>query len=362
MEHNQFNLNNGILIDFKYNKIFTKIVDNTHHLYSWKESILSFINIWNNPCTELINCTSSGTTGIKKNIVLNKKYIYDSANSMVQFLKLNRTNILGLLCLSPEYIASKIFLIRSIIFKWKIYCIPPSSNPLQNIATYFDISSMVPMQVLYSIKELYKIQILLIGGTEITRNLEKKLQTVSTSCYHTYGLTETAGAIAIRKANGLNKSNYYTLLLNNINLKLDYRNCLKINYDKMYYQTSIQTNDIVNLLYKNEFIWIGRYDNIINSGGIKISPEVVEKQISYYIPDKKFIISSIPDKILGEKLILLIEGSYCDLKIPHYFFTGYKKYWKPKHIYFIQNFLDKFLIKFKRKNIREHIIKMLKTI
>ncbi|WP_185882232.1 AMP-binding protein [Blattabacterium cuenoti] len=362
MEHNQFNLDNGIFIDFKYNKIFTNIIDTHHDLYSWKESILSFINIWNNPFPIFMTCTS-GTTGIKKNIILNKRYIYESAKSLVMFLKLNRTNILGLLCLSPEYIASKIFLIRSMIFKWKIYCIPPSSTPLRNIEAYFDISSMVPMQVWYSINKLHKIQILLIGGSEITGNLETQLQTVSTNCYHTYGLTETAGSIAIRKANGLNKSNYYTLLLNNINLELDHRHCLKIHYHTMYYNNSIQTNDIVHFISKKEFIWIGRYDNIINSGGIKISPELVEKQISYLLPyNKKFLISSISDKMLGEKILLLIEGNYFDFKIPHYLFTGYKKYWQPKHIFFIKNFDDKLWIKLKRKNIRQHIMKILKKI
>ncbi|WP_341651588.1 hypothetical protein [Blattabacterium cuenoti] len=112
------------------------------------------------------------------------------------------------------------------------------------------------------------------------------------------------------------------------------------------------------MISKNTFIWIGRYDNIINSGGIKISPELIEKKISSFIPyEKRFFISSIPDKILGEKVILIIEGKPFPLHIPNSIFNGKMKFYKPKSIFFISHFTDNLLDKFRRKKIIKKIIK-----
>ncbi|WP_341663203.1 AMP-binding protein [Blattabacterium cuenoti] len=321
----------------------------------WKKSIFSFLKDWydNKP---IILSITSGTTGFPKVISLRKKHMYKRAIKTVEFLKLKKKGIKGLLCLSTDFIAAKMFLVRAIIFKWKIYCVPPSSNPLKNIKEYFDITSMVPIQVFYSLKYLKNINIILIGGYSISSFLEKKLQNISTICYATYGMTETLGHIAIKKINGPNKSIFYESLQDVI-LSIDNRNCLRV-FSSCYMNSFFQTNDIVHMISKNTFIWIGRYDNVINSGGIKISPELIEKQISSFIPyEKRFFISSIPDKILGEKIVLIIEGKPFPLHIPNSIFNGKKCFYKPKKIFFISHFTDNLLDKFRRKEIIKKIIK-----
>ncbi|WP_185871436.1 AMP-binding protein [Blattabacterium cuenoti] len=340
-------------IDFSSKKILTffskKEKDN------WKNSIFSFLKNWydNKP----ILSSTSGTTGVPKIISLRKEHMYQRAIKTVEFLKLKKKGIKGLLCLSPDFIASKMFLIRAIIFKWKICCIPPSSNPLKNIKENFDIASMVPIQVFYSLKHLNNIKIVLIGGSSISNFLEKKLQNIPTVCYATYGMTETSGHIAIKKINGLNKSNFYKSF-HDVSLSVDHRNCLGI-FSPCCMDSFFQTNDIVHMISKNTFTWIGRYDNIINSGGIKIIPELIEKEINFLIPyGRRFFISSVSDKILGEKIILIIEGDPFPLCIPDAIFNGKKKHFKPKNIFFVSHFTDNLLDKFKRKEIIKKIIKI----
>ncbi|WP_185856550.1 AMP-binding protein [Blattabacterium cuenoti] len=345
-------------IDFSSKKriIFSFLEKEEKKENEWKKSIFSFLKNWydNKP---IILSMTSGTTGFSKIISLRKKHMYKRAVKTVEFLKLKKKGIKGLLCLSPDFIAAKMFLVRAIIFKWKIYCVPPSSNPLKNIKEYFfDITSMVPIQVFSSLEYLKNIKIILIGGCSISNFLEKKLKNISTICYATYGMTETSGHIAIKKINGPNKSIFYESFQDVI-LSVDNRNCLRV-FSSYCMDSFFQTNDIVHMISKNTFIWIGRYDNVINSGGIKISPELIEKEISSFIPyEKRFFISSIPDKILGEKVILIIEGKPFSLHIPNSIFNGKKKFYKPKSIFFISHFTDNLLNKFRRKEIIKRIIK-----
>ncbi|AWU45901.1 AMP-binding protein [Blattabacterium punctulatus] len=345
-----------IRINFSSKKKSNHLIFKGHPLYPWKKSIFSFLENWNNRNQSVLMSFTSGTTGIPKKVFFNKKYMYEYAKKTVDFLNLKNKKIRGLLCLSPNTIAAQMFLVRSIIFHWDIYCIPPSSNPLKNIKESFDIVSMVPMQVYSSLKSLKKIRILLIGGSPISIDLEKKLQKVSTICYATYGMTETLGHIALKKINGLYKTSYYQTL-KNISINIDKRNCLGI-FSPYCINSFIQTNDIVHIISRYKFNWIGRYDNIINSGGIKIIPELVEKIIYPFIPFyKRFFISSIPDKILGEKVILIIEGSIFSIKIPKYIFIGKNRFYKPKNIFFIKNFIENSLGKLKRKEIKNKLMK-----
>ncbi|WP_185851936.1 AMP-binding protein [Blattabacterium cuenoti] len=343
-------------IDFSSKEILTSSFFFNKKKDFWKKAIFSFLKNWydNKP---ILSSLTSGTTGVPKVIFLRKKYMYERATKTVEFLKLKEKGVKGLLCLSPDFIAAKMFLVRAIIFKWKIYCVPPSSNPLKNIEEYFDITSMVPVQVFFSLKYLKNIKIILIGGHSISNFLEKKLQNISTICYATYGMTETLGHIAIKRINGLNKSVFYESF-QDISLSVDSRNCLGIS-STCCMNSFVQTNDIVHIISKNTFTWIGRYDNVINSGGIKIIPELIEKEISFFIPyEKRFFISSIPDKILGEKIILVIEGNPFPLHIPDTIFNGKNKFYKPKNIFFISHFTNNLLDKFKRKKITKKLIKI----
>jgi O-succinylbenzoic acid--CoA ligase len=99
----------------------------------------------------------------------------------------------------------------------------------------------------------------------------------------------------------------------------------------------IITNDIVELVDENQFIFLGRMDNVINSGGIKLIPEQIEQKLVGKI-SQRFFIASKPDDELGEKVVLVIEGEKHELDNSIY--ESLVKYEKPKEIIFIPKFLD----------------------
>ncbi|MBT6637288.1 MAG: hypothetical protein HOB42_04870 [Candidatus Marinimicrobia bacterium] len=161
----------------------------------------------------------------------------------------------------------------------------------------------------------------------------KKLQNVSPQVFETYGMTETLTNVAIKPLNGLNKSDLFQAL-DRIHFKINERDCLVINAP-MLSPESIVTNDIIELINDISFRWLGRFDNVINSGGVKVIPEVVEAKLASFILDRRYFISGVPDKSLGEKVVLLVEGNETELSFQHL-----EKYERPKEIYFIPEFVE----------------------
>lgn len=190
---------------------------------------------------------------------------------------------------------------------------------------------MVPLQVLNSLPELRNVKTLLIGGAKIDPNLEKELIPLSTQTFASYGMTETVSHIALRRIGQLNYK-----VLPNIQISTDERDCLIIDAP-MILDEKIITNDLVKLISNKEFIYLGRADNIINSGGIKLFPEIIEEKLTPFIKTR-FFVTGKPDAILGEKLVLVIEGKQYSL--PETVFDHLGQYEKPKEIVFIDKFKE----------------------
>lgn len=326
--------------NFNIKKIEKKISHN------WQLKILYFLKKWyDNNSNIYIN--TSGTTNKKKFFYVKKIYLINSVYMTKKFFNL-KSDEKSLLCLSIDFIAAKMLLIRSLILKWSVFCVFPSSNPLNNINDTFDFTSMVPMQVYNSLNHENKIKNILIGGGIISKKLEKKIQKSLINCYYSFGMTETLGHIALKKLNGFNKNKYF-MPLKNIKININKKGCLNIFAPKIMNPPFLQTNDLVKIYKNGGFTWIGRHDNIINTGGIKIIPEIYEEKLKKYI-DIPFFIAGIPDDYLGEKIALFFEGKEKKIIIPKYFFLSIKNFFKKKDIYFINNFLRTTSGKIKRKN------------
>ncbi len=295
---------------------------------------------------------TSGSTGKPKLIKLLKEHMVNSALATGAYFNLEK-NTKALLCLSTNYIAGKMMLIRAIVLGWNIHLAPTSSNPLENLKETFDFCAMVPMQVESSFNKLNIVKNLIIGGAAVSQNLQDKLLKVTTNCYATYGMTETITHIAVKKLNNFkqvdfsnNTSNFKTL--NNVFISKDERDCLVINAPKLSTDTVI-TNDIVKIISNNEFEWLGRYDNVINSGGIKLFPEQIEKKLSKTLSNRFFVIGK-KDQQLGEKLVLLIESSTkIELRKSDYLNCNLDKYEMPKEVFFVDKFIETETGKIKRK-------------
>jgi len=305
-------------------------------------NLYKFILQWKVSKNNFIKVQTSGSTGNPKKISISKKAMIASAKLTGDYLNLKRGDK-ALLCLPLDYIAGKMMVIRTMVIGLNLITIDQIGNPLKNINEHFDFAAMTPMQIHNiledeeGIKKLNNIKNLIIGGSEISPELESKLLMLENKTYHTYGMTETITHIALKKLNGKDKNKYF-VALQDVWFEQDNRNCLVI-FAPHISEEYIITNDIVDLKSKTEFEYIGRYDNTINSGGIKMNPETIEKKIKALI-NRRFFIYGKPDVKLGKKVILIVEGKpkkYIEDVLENITFS---KFEKPKEIVFINQFME----------------------
>lgn len=301
---------------------------------SWQKEIVDFLKEWYST-SEVVITQTSGSTGTPKKIERKKSAMRQSALMTGRFLNL-KTGDTALLCMPARYIAGKMMLVRAIVWRLKLMCIKPASRPLEGINQDIAFSSMVPMQVENSLDRLHQVQKLIIGGAQVALPLAEKLKHIPTDIYESFAMTETVSHIALKKISGGGENPFR--LLPDTKIRTDERGCLCVQPLFLDLGEEIITNDLVKILSDNEFEWLGRIDNVINSSGIKIFPEKVEKQLKPVI-HQEFIISSEKDDLLGEKVILIVEGEKIDgleEKIEH--FPYQNKYEKPRRIFYTPHF------------------------
>lgn len=316
-----------------------------------------FLKAWFAPEPFLIVQTS-GSTGKPKPIKILKQQMINSALATGEFFNL-KPKTTALLCLPTKYIAGKMMLVRALTLGWHLDIINANTKPLKNNNKFYDFSAMVPLQVENSLEKLNAIKQLIVGGGLVSSQLQKKLQNCSTKVFATYGMTETITHIAVKQLNNFNticKTAFYKTLPNTT-IYVDERSCLVIKNEKVTNKV-IFTNDVVQLTSNNQFEWLGRYDNVINSGGIKLQPEKIEEKLSKII-QQRFFVAGIKDAILGEKLILIIESAVANLpkniKDKIRAANILSKFEIPKAIYFINTFIETETGKIQRKATLQQI-------
>jgi O-succinylbenzoic acid--CoA ligase len=312
----------------------------------FEETTFSFILDWLSGA-ERFTLFTSGSTGTPKEITLTRNQLEQSARRTLNALDL-KPNQTALVCLDTKYIAGKMMLVRALEGNLKIIATEPASNPLKNLSlsVQIDFTALVPLQLQEIIKDrisaerLNTIQKIIIGGAQVTSALEHEIQNLKGEAFATYGMTETVSHIALQQLNGKSKSPYFKVL-DGISVSQDERDCLVIEMPE--FSEKIITNDLVELIDNNQFKWKGRWDNIINSGGYKISPEKVEREIERNLKQRSFFISGIPDNRLGQKLILVIEGAKLTREEENQFLTQLKStlhpYEIPREIFFVDHFI-----------------------
>ena len=315
----------------------------------YKQTIGEFLLEWLNS-SESIIVSTSGSTGNPKKIHLKKEQMINSAMATGTFFKLKEENT-ALLCLPCTFIAGKMMLVRAMVLGLELDCVNPDLKPLSNNSKTYDFAAMIPLQVQNSIKQLCVINKLIIGGAPIGNNLESDLKSLPNNIYETYGMTETITHIAIRKVGAP-----FFKALPEVILTKDEKDCLVINVPKIS-NTTIVTNDLVDLVGATKFKWLGRYDNIINSGGVKLIPEKIENELAKYI-QQRFFVAGLPDEQLGKKLVLVVEGKENTEQLLQVIKekTLLKKFEVPKRIYQIPSFIETENGKVLRSKIVETIV------
>jgi len=302
----------------------------------FEEKVISFLQNWFYD-SETVSVQTSGSTGIPKVFEIEKSRMLQSAKMTCDFLGLKEGDS-ALLCLPVQYISGKMMLVRAIERKLKIIISEPSSAP--EISENVQFCAMTPLQVQNSLYKIHLIKNLIIGGAAVSENLKSQLTSntqhpTSNKIFETYGMSETLSHIALKQISP-NKEEYFTVL-DNVEIFADERNCLKIFASKLNPEL-LQTNDIVELLNEKQFRFLGRFDNVINSGGVKIFAEELENLFKKHI-DRDLIFLGKPDETLSEKLVLVIEGKEEEnLKSKIYNLEFPSKFHIPKEIIFLEKF------------------------
>lgn len=270
-------------------------------------TVEDFIREWNDP-NPYIEAHTSGSTGEPKTIRLAKDDMRLSAQLTCRYFNIDRGSVLAL-PLSPDYIAGKMMIVRSLVSGARLIVDKPSNQPFATSvdAPAIDLIAIVPSQIdaLITLARRTPIHAAIIGGAPITPAQEQLLLDSSIPSWATYGMTETCSHVALRT---IRPGNARFDALPGFTFGTDTRGCLVIDHPDFTF-CPVVTNDIVTLHTSTSFSWMGRVDNVINSGGIKIQPEQIERLIAPLIPSCPYIITSRQSAKWGSEAILLIEDT-----------------------------------------------------
>jgi O-succinylbenzoic acid--CoA ligase len=312
---------------------------------------------------------TSGSTGTPKPIYLARSQMEASARATGAALGLHAGQQ-ALVCLPIRYVAGRMMLVRGFVLNLAVHVVEPASDPFSTLdaAVRPDFAAFIPlqMQTLLDIARvepgdscyaddtstafryrrlLEGMQAILIGGGPISATLHNQIQQLSAPVYHTYGMTETATHVALRRLGGPQRSDAF-VPLPGVELALDDRGCLAIrgNVTKGEW---LQTNDIVDLRSDGSFVWLGRWDNVINSGGVKVQIEAVEAAVTALQvrrsdlawASRRLAIVGLPDERLGQVVALVLEGlplpAAAETAIEDALRAGLDRFALPRHLAYL---------------------------
>lgn len=273
------------------------------------EDILEFVVEWSNR-KEWVETRTSGSTGRPKKIKIQKEQILASALRTLNFLEL-KSGDSALLCMPNKFIGGKMMIARSIIGELDLHIVESAANPEIPEGKTIDFAAVVPYQMHNILADpeatakWKKVRKIIIGSGQVDPSLEEKLKDWKSDIYESFGMTETISHVALRKiTGGLEKEPFR--VLDGIEVSQDERGCLVL-HSELLPENPLITNDIIELVDNQAFHWMGRADNMINSGGVKIIPEVIEK-LAKPLLNAKFFFAGLPDEQLGEKVALVMES------------------------------------------------------
>lgn len=287
----------------------------------------------------VITVHTSGSTGTPKELVVRKDRMMQSARLTCEFLNLQAGDT-ALLCMNLRYIGAMMVVVRSLVAGLNLIVRPASGHPLSDIEEPLRFAAMVPLQVYNTLRvpeekaRLEQTDILIIGGGAVDDSLEAEMSALPTAIYSTYGMTETLSHIALRRLNGETASKHY-YPFPSVELSLSAESTLVIKAPLICGEV-LQTNDIACIYPDGSFTIAGRKDNVINSGGIKIQAEEMEKRLRPFIP-VPFVVTSVPDPRLGQALTLLIAGQVDVRELESKLQTVLDAYHRPRHIFMTES-------------------------
>jgi O-succinylbenzoic acid--CoA ligase len=305
---------------------------------TWQKEIVDFVESWCSSATSFAMHTS-GSTGTPKVVEHLRDELMQSALRTNHFFKLDHTSVF-FLCLPVQHIGGRMMLVRAMLAKAKLMCVAPSSNPFDPIKLTAPIAfaAFTPMQCFEMLKDqqsailFSSIQHVIIGGGKISDALLAFLREQPNAVYETFGMTETVSHIALRKIAPQMEDNFQCL--NGIAVAADNQSLLQISIDN---HPVIKTNDVVEIVDSKQFRWLGRKDEVINTGGIKVFAHQIESklQTKFNVP---FFITALDDDKFGQRIVLVLQSQEVAESLTKSSFETLSNYERPKSIFVLKKF------------------------
>lgn len=332
----------------------------------FERSTVEFLQRWRQG-QDRFDVYTSGSTGKPTKISIQRQQMLASATMTLEAFNLQPLDTLHL-CLNTAFIAGKMMLVRALVGGMNIVAEEPSAHPkaLAGREDTVHFTALIPFQLdnlltdVPALRVLNKMKGIIIGGAPTDDELEKKIQEISAPVFATFGMTETVTHIALRRLSGPTRSKYYQVLPG-IQVDQDDRECLIISGPVTAAKRMV-TNDRVKLVGKTHFEWLGRIDNVINSGGIKIQLEEVEREASKVLGKlglkRRAFAAGMPDKSLGQLLVLCLEGQKTQASsILEELRSRLPKYHAPREVHFIDRFVETSTGKINRKETIKLVVR-----
>jgi O-succinylbenzoic acid--CoA ligase len=324
---------------------------NTDSANPYYNKVLQFKNEWDSG-QEIFEIETSGSTGIPKKIQLSRNQLIASSKLTQMAFNLNEGDT-AFCCLNVEYIAGMMMLVRAFEIGMDLMVVEPKSNPFEGLEKHLfmlqknTFYAFVPLQIENILDQanlaitLNSAKAVIIGGASVNALIQEKVQNLATPVFATYGMTETVTHIAIKRLNGGFKKDYFEVLPK-VKISIDERNCLKI-LSVTTNNEWIFTNDLVEIIDEDKFILLGRVDNTINSGGVKIQLEKVDLIIGQNLNKiqfkNRFFCFGIANEKLGQKLVLVVENE-SEIEFGNNIYENLTKFEHPKQIFFVNKFIE----------------------
>ncbi|MDZ7935734.1 MAG: AMP-binding protein [Emticicia sp.] len=344
---------------------------NTQPDNAYYKKVFDFKKAWESG-QETFEIQTSGSTGTPKTIILHRKQMLASVRMTAKAFNLQAGDT-AFCCLNVDYIAGMMMLVRAFEIGMDLVVVEPKSNPFEDIERHLyllktnrgqNFFAFVPLQIQTILESkpvfleiLNAAKAIIVGGAAVNDSILEKVQTIYRPVYVTYGMTETLTHIAIKRINGSEKDDFFNTL-DGVDVKLNDESCLMIK-SKTTDNEWITTNDVAEIINGSSFILHGRIDNVINSGGVKIQLEKIEKFAEMVLKklktdqqklDGRYFVYSLPDEKLGERLIFVLEKATNEAfpsredatKID--ILQGFKeilpKFEVPKEVFFVEKMIE----------------------
>ena len=268
----------------------------------WQKDFAKSVQDWISE-DEGLELSTSGSTSAPKTIRLSKQQALSSAKRTLDYLNIPEGQRL-LLCLPAKFVGGFMIIVRAFAGNHALTVMAPQIQSLEELSNSYCLASFTPYQIRQVPEVLKTCQVALLGGEKVDPALEKEiLRFTATKVFETFGMTETISHIALREI-GKSEPGLFELLTG-VTLKTNEKDEVIITDEVLNIQR-LKINDVIELVGERKFKWLGRRDNVINSGGIKILVEILENKIRELWAGE-FFITGMPDDRLGQTLAIVVK-------------------------------------------------------